>query len=420
VTDPIEAALAPGGIRSAFQPLVDLETGAVLGYEALARGPAVPSDPRTMIDAARAAGRHAEVDWACRAAALRGALEAGLGHGCTLFVNIEPDIPVADVPPEHRELLADAETSLRVVLEVTEKTVVERPAELLRTIDWARDRGWGVALDDLGLSPGSLAVMPFLEPDVVKLDLSLVQRRPEPDIGLIMSAVMAQAERTGATVVAEGIEDDDHYGAALAMGATIGQGWRFGRPGPLADVRRPDATIPLLQARGALREQTPFSVVRGARPMRRGNKRLLNGLATNLEEQAVGWRDGPVILSTFQAGEEVPAATLGRYAALAKRGSYVVVLGVDVEREPAPGVLGAPLQADHRLAGEWSVVVVGPHYAGALVARDLGWEDGGDRQYDYAVTHDRGLVVEAGRALLRQVAPAEEAAFDVGGTPPEA
>lgn len=416
MTDAIEAALAPGGIVSAYQPLVDLETRAVLGYEALARGPAVPGDPRMLLDAARAAGRHAEVDWACRAAALRGALEAGLGHGCTLFVNIEPDIPFADVPAEHRELLARAEASLRVVLEVTEKTVVERPAELLRTIDWARDRGWGVALDDLGLSEGSLALMPFLEPDVVKLDLSLVQRRPEPDIGLIMSAVMAQAERTGATVVAEGIEGDDHFGAALAMGATIGQGWMFGRPGPLDSVARPDATIPLLPARGALREQTPFSVVRGARPMRRGTKRLLHGLATNLEEQAVGWRDGPVILSTFQAGEEVPAATLGRYAALAKRGSYVVVLGVDVDRQPAPGVLGAPLGADHRLAGEWSVVVVGPHYAGALVARDLGWDDDGDRQYDYAVTHDRGLVVEAGRALLRQIAPAEAAAAEAAGS----
>jgi hypothetical protein len=57
----------------------------------------------------------------------------------------------------------------------------------------------------------------------------------------------------------------------------------------------------------------------------------------------------------------------------------------------------------HRLGDEWSVVVVGPHYAGALVARQVNPEAGSG--YDYVVTHQRALVVEAGRSLLRHVAP---------------
>ena len=69
------------------------------------------------------------------------------------------------------------------------------------------------------------------------------------------------------------------------------------------------------------------------------------------------------------------------------------------------GTRGARLPDDHRLADEWSVVVVGPHYAGALVARRA--EAPGDAPYDFAVTHDRELVVEAGRALLRHVAELE-------------
>jgi DICT domain-containing protein len=73
---------------------------------------------------------------------------------------------------------------------------------------------------------------------------------------------------------------------------------------------------------------------------------------------------------------------------------------------PVPGVRGARLGADDPLRGEWNVIVVGPHQAAALVARDLG--DTGaepDRRFDFAVTHDRALVVEAARSLLRCLTP---------------
>lgn len=405
--DALDRALAPGGVRAVFQPLVDLETRAVLGYEALARGPEGPlTMPERLFAAARAAGRLAELDWACRAAALSGALEGGLGHGCTLFVNVEPGVPFAEVPPAHRDLVAEAERSLRVVLEVTEQSIVERPSLLLTTLDWARDRAWGVALDDIGENPGSLALMPFLEPDVVKLDLRLVQARPDSEVGEIVSAVLSQAERTGARVVAEGIETEDHLRAALALGATIGQGWLLGRPGPLDEVARPGATIELLEGPMPRLAQTPFSVVRGARPMRRGPKALLEGIAGHLEEQAAGWRDGPVILSTFQSDDVLPAKVLRRYAALAGDGAYVAVLGPDVDADPAPGVRGVRIEPGSPLAEEWSTVLVGPHYAGALVARDVPAPPGEDgRWYDFAVTHDRALVVAAGRALLRHVEP---------------
>ncbi len=183
-------------VRSAYQPVVSLETGQVLGYEALARGARPPDE---LLTAAREDGCIAELDWACRAAALSGALEAGLGSTLTLLVNVEPDTD-GFVPEGLEELVARAESDLRVVLEITERAVVQRPSELLRVVDWARARNWGVALDDIGQDPASLALMPFLEPDVVKLDLRLVQERPTPDIGQVMSAVTAQAERTGAVV----------------------------------------------------------------------------------------------------------------------------------------------------------------------------------------------------------------------------
>jgi DICT domain-containing protein len=73
-------------------------------------------------------------------------------------------------------------------------------------------------------------------------------------------------------------------------------------------------------------------------------------------------------------------------------------------------VRGAGLGLGDALRGEWNVIVVGPHHAAALVARDLG--DTGpdrDRRFEFALTHDRGLVLEAARSLLAWLAPARAA-----------
>src|ERR1700761_6484302 len=82
--------------------------------------------------------------------------------------------------------------------------------------------------------------MPFLAPDVIKLDRGLTQDLVPPSVGArVINAVRAEAERSGATILAEGIETERHLERALAMGAKLGQGWLFGRPGPLnLDPRR--------------------------------------------------------------------------------------------------------------------------------------------------------------------------------------
>jgi len=73
---------------------------------------------------------------------------------------------------------------------------------------------------------------------------------------------------------------------------------------------------------------------------------------------------------------------------------------------PALGVRGASLALDDELSGEWTVVVVGSHYAGALIARDCG--DSGperDRRFEFLVSHDRALVLDAARSLLVRLVP---------------
>ena len=129
-----------------------------------------------MFAAARTAGRLAELDEACRAAAFPGAVEHGLLTPLTVFVNVEPE--VLDSAPLD-DLLAIAEGApgeLRVVLEITERALAARPAELLRTVERVRALGWGVAVDDVGADSMSLAFLPLLAP-------GRHQARPAPRAG---------------------------------------------------------------------------------------------------------------------------------------------------------------------------------------------------------------------------------------------
>ena len=72
--------------------------------------------------------------------------------------------------------------------------------------------------------------------------------------------------------------------------------------------------------------------------------------------------------------------------------------------EPAPGVRGAALDPDDPLVGEWTLVLVGAHYAAAFIARDIG-DTGPDleRRFDYTITHNRDIVIRAGRSLMSRL-----------------
>jgi diguanylate cyclase (GGDEF)-like protein/PAS domain S-box-containing protein len=410
----LHRVLAEGAVTAVFQPIVDLASGETLGYEALARGPegSPLHRPDRLFAAAAAAGRTVELDWACRLVAVRDALEAGLGHTASLFLNCEPVAMGTPCPPEHAAVWERALRELDLVLEITERAVTARPAELTRVIGDARGAGHGIALDDVGADVRSLALLPLIEPDVVKLDLRLVQDRPSTDQAAIVSAVAAESERTGAQVLAEGIENDAHLAIARSLGATLGQGWHFGRPGPLvaplpvSRVRRHTATAPELPG------HTPFEVVAATRETGVATKRLLLPMSHHLEQRALRIGEGAVILSAFQEARHFTKATVRRYEALGRRSSLVAAFGVGLPDEPVHGVRGAQIDADDPLAGEWSVIVLGPHFAGALVGRDLGDTDrpDSDRRFAFATIYDRSLVIAAARTLMSRIAPRELAA----------
>ena len=408
----IDEVLADGTVISVFQPIVDLDTGAVVAYEALARGPEGPlRSPDALFAAARAAGRLAELDAACRTAAFRGAVEHGLLAPLTVFVNVEPEVldsaPLAD-------LLAIAESApaqLRVVVEITERAIAARPAELLQTVQRIREIGWGLALDDVGADAMSLAFMPLLRPDVVKLDMRLVRDRPGQDVAEVMNAVNAYAERTGALVLAEGIETDAHLVQALALGATLGQGWMFGRPqrGPAEHLPTAELLLPPAAVEPPGTEVSPFRSLPPGTVLRRSPKRLLIELSKQLERHALRLGETAVIASTFQEARHFTPSTVARYRGLAERTGFVCALGEGLSSEPVPGVRGATLSPTDEVRGEWDIAVIAPHFSAALLARDLG--DTGpdmDRMFEFALTYERDTVARAAHALVSRVVPQEQ------------
>ncbi len=403
----LDEILEQRSIRAMYQPIVELDSGTVIAWEALARGPrgSALEFPDKLFGAAARHGRTVELDHCCRVAALDGAIAAGLERHQELFVNVEPDTAGAPVPAFLQMGRDRAQARLRVTVEITERELTSDPGALLSLVAHYRSRGCGIALDDVGIDPRSVSLMPLLRPDVIKLDMSFVQQPMTRERARIVHAVVAEAERSGARVLAEGIETAEQARAARTLGAELGQGWHFGRPGELRPGPDTEGTG---RARATVdpADDTPYEHLSRRRPSRPGTKRQLLQMSLALEDQALAQGASAVLLSTFQEAAFFPAKTQARYAGFAERLAFVGALATDLGTEPARGVRGAALGPQEALLGEWDVVVLGPHFAGAFVSRDLGDEGPDhDRRFDYVVTHDRDLVVAAATRLMRRIAP---------------
>ena len=296
-TDSVRGILSSRTLRALFQPIVDLDSQAVIGYEALARGPVGSplENPLALFAAARSEGLLAELDSACRAQAFRAAVGSGRLAPLTLFVNVEPEVLDGAPLDDLLEIARSAPRALRVVFEVTERAITTRPAELLRTVARVRECGWAIALDDVGADPRSLAFMSLLQPEVVKLDLRLIQQRPSPEIAAIMHAVNAYTEGSAALLLAEGIENEDHLATARALGARFGQGWLFGRPSEQqSTLRVAEAGLTRAHIEPAP-NGSAFDCLAAGTPVRRAGKRLLIELSKQLELEALARGETAII-----------------------------------------------------------------------------------------------------------------------------
>lgn len=260
---------------------------------------------------------------------------------------------------------------------------------------------------------GSLAALPLLQPDVVKLDMSLVHQVPDRSAAAVTAAVRSYAERSGAVILAEGVETAEHEKLARVLGASFVQGYRYGAPGTLpSSVPAPRQVIPLRQRPAQPLGNTPFDVASAAASVERGTKDLLLHMSTHLEAQCVSNPEPSVLLAGFQHARYFSDSKLRHYQELAKHNVLTVVIAEGVASHAEPRFQVAPLLRGSRMRQEWAVIVLGSHYAAAFLARDCG-DTGpdGQRRLDFVYTHDRDLVVAAGRCFLQELLPLPAAKF---------
>jgi EAL domain-containing protein (putative c-di-GMP-specific phosphodiesterase class I) len=347
-------------------------------------------------------GLTGELDLVAHAAAYGAALSARLHPSLSLFVNADPAGMDTPVPKDLAGVVAQALTRLRVLMEVSERSLTADPHTALAAIERARANGWGVALDDLGTAPDSLALMPFVQPDVVKLDVALVHDRFHPNAARVVNAVIAYAERSGASILAEGIESEEHLRTALGMGAVLGQGYHFGRPRALpVGTQTPHQPVRLVAAYERTDPATtPFCIAAAQRDPAPADSSMLETLAHYLEQRAAIDPEPPVVICCLQGGQTLSGASVATLEMIARNAGFVAALMHETPR-PVPGVRMVGLPEDDPLRNEVAFAVVGPHFAALLTARQ---KPGTEDRYTYVLTYDRSTVVDAARVLLQRVA----------------
>ena len=403
-----DAVITTRSIHCLYQPVVNLESDKVVGYEALARGPANSgwASPTALVEHAAQTGLLPELDWICRAAAYRGALKAMLPAQMPLFVNIEPASSRTPCPTDLLETIRQGNDRLQVVVEVTERSVASDPAALLAVVERFRDQFHRVALDDVGADADSQAMMSLIRPDVIKLDRSITQHRITPQAASVIDAVRAEADRTGALILAEGIETPEHRDRARSLGATLGQGWLLGYPASLPDhVTAPTTSLPRLLT-PPLSADTPFDIVHAHNASHEATRRELLSRSKALEDHGIHATEPTVLLATFQHARFFDPPTRRRYSNLAAHGILTAIYAQDLPINPAPNIRGCPLAATDPLIGQWTVIVIGSHFAGGLFAKqhNIAATDP-QRTFDLVTSNDRDLILAAARPLIQRLTP---------------
>lgn len=228
----VRALIDSENLTAVFQPILELASRRIVGCEALTRFPGSGrSTPDWFSDAANA-GVGTDLDLAAIDTALE-ATEANRSawpDGAFLTLNAAP--PTLE-SRQFADLLDFVEPA-DLVFEITEHAAVDDYSALRRTLGRLRERGAKVAVDDAGAGYASLRHILRIDPEFIKLDGSLTRGIGRSKAGTAMAAALLSfAEKTGASVIAEGVETEAELATLVELGTPLAQGYLFGRPAPL-------------------------------------------------------------------------------------------------------------------------------------------------------------------------------------------
>jgi EAL domain-containing protein (putative c-di-GMP-specific phosphodiesterase class I) len=226
----LRAMLRDRRFRVVFQPIYSFDTGALQAVEALARFDTPYPEPP---DVWFARADHLGLGEQLELAVIEDALDAcavGLADGVTLSVNCSPSTLRSAALPT----LLGRWPDRPIVLEITEHAVIEDYPGLVAAVRALRRLGVRLAVDDAGAGFSSFRHIVRLEPDIIKLDISLTQNvRQDPVRRALAGAIVDFVHNTDGELIAEGIEQPSDLHIWSELGASAAQGFLLARPGPL-------------------------------------------------------------------------------------------------------------------------------------------------------------------------------------------
>jgi EAL domain-containing protein (putative c-di-GMP-specific phosphodiesterase class I) len=242
----LQEILLADQINTVFQPLVLLQEPGILGYEALARGPAGTSlqAPYHLFKAATESDLVFELDRHCRRKAFQAAKE--LPSSTKLFVNVFPS-SMYDPDFQGNALIHLLEglglSPDRIVLEISEEYAIENYTLFVEALQNFTQMGFSIAVDDIGAGYSGLEKIAHLNPRYLKFDMHLVRDIDQSYIKREMArALKAFADKMEAKIIAEGIEREEERQACVDLGIDLGQGYLLGRPAELSTFVVPART----------------------------------------------------------------------------------------------------------------------------------------------------------------------------------
>jgi EAL domain-containing protein (putative c-di-GMP-specific phosphodiesterase class I) len=221
-------------VVTAYQPILRMQEGTIMGFEALSRGPRGSGleSAGDLFEAAQKYGLRVELDRLCRKRALLSS--ARIPSTAKIFVNT---LPATMRDPQFRDkalidFLDKAQVAPdRIVIEITEQEVIENHAIFRDTMDYFKALGMSFAVDDVGAGYSGLDTIAKLRPGYLKIDIGLVR-----DVHVIpvnrqmVKALIALGHGMDAKVIAEGIQKDEEAQTLRALGVDYGQGYHLARP----------------------------------------------------------------------------------------------------------------------------------------------------------------------------------------------
>jgi EAL domain-containing protein (putative c-di-GMP-specific phosphodiesterase class I)/serine phosphatase RsbU (regulator of sigma subunit) len=226
--------LSRKNLYSVFQPVVSLETGDVYGYEALSRiDPDVFHGSITeLFSLAEHKGRLWELEKLCRKTAIRTARALGLNH--RLFLNINPDsIYEHDFQEKftQHQLEKYGVDPAEIVLEITEQWSGNNPESLKTVAAHYRQQAYQIAVDDVGAAYSGLQRVCALDPDFMKIDMSIIRGIEKDQVKQAMvKSLVSFCSSAGTGLIAEGIETERELDMLLTLGVQYGQGFYLAEP----------------------------------------------------------------------------------------------------------------------------------------------------------------------------------------------